>query len=340
MSVNLNNSSFLDLIQQQLAAQASNGNVTLDQALETTVGGVKLKDLADVKSALTGLAVDGQLPLETVLACVNSRYDTAGGGLVVKGTGTPLDAKGMDLSGLSGLAQLMLLLINNASEQRKTGQEVRFAQSEAIQNKLMDAAEDMRKGAIVAMALGVAAGAVSIAGGVAGLASSVNAASKAGDLTSKAGDLTKMAGDFSQEATLLADSAENLGRQGANAAQSAAVTAKISGNFAKEAANLTQNAANLTKNADQILARAATQSQAFMSVGGGLSTIFSSVGQGVQGIMNADAKEKEAEAEKMRALRDAEGDTIAALKDFIQATINLVQTLLDKETEAMTRIMV
>jgi hypothetical protein len=256
MSVNLNTASSLDLARQQLAAQATNGKVTLDQALETAIGGVKLKDLPDVKGALTGLAVNGQLPLETVLTCVNSRYDTAGSGLVPKGAGAPLDAKGMDLNGLSGLAQLMLLLINNAAEQRKTGQEIRFVQSEAIQNKLLDAAADMRKGAIIAMALGVASGVASIVGGAAGFRGS---------------------------------------------------------------ADLIQS-----KNA----------------IGGGIGTILNSVGQGVQGLYNAEAKEKEAEAEKMRSSREAEGDTIAALKDFIQATINLVQTMLDKETDTMTRIMV
>jgi hypothetical protein len=255
MSVTLD-SSFMDLTRQQLAAQATNGNVTLDQALETSVGGVKLKDLPDVKSALTGLAVNGQLPLETVLTCVNSRYDTAGGGLVPKGTGTPLDAKDLSLSGLSDIAQLLLLLINNAAEQRKTGQEVRFAESEAIQGKLMDAAADMRTGAIIGLALGIASGVASIAGGVAGLKGDVNLA------------------------------------------------------------------------------------QSKTAIGGGFGTVFSSIGQGVQGIYSASAKEEEAEAEKTRSLREAEGDTIAALKDFIQATISLVQTMLDKETDTMTRIMV
>jgi hypothetical protein len=316
----------MDLARQQLSAQATNGNVTLDQALETTVAGIKLKDLPDVKSALTGLAVNGQLPLETVLTCVNSRYDFAGSGLVPKGTGTPLDAKDLDLSGLSGMAQLLLLLIKNAAEQRRTGQEVRLAESEAIQGKLLDAAEDMRTGAYLSMVLGVVAGAVSIAGGVAGLASSASAASKAGEMTKKAGD-------YAKEATRLATTAEKLGTQGASMAKSATETAKMSGEF-------TAKAAELTKSAEQVLAAAAAQSQAYMAIGGGASSIASSVGQGVQGILGSEAKEEEAEAEKMRSLREAEGDTIAALKDFIQATINLVQTMLDKETDTMTRIMV
>jgi hypothetical protein len=59
----------------------------------------------------------------------------------------------------------------------------------------------------------------------------------------------------------------------------------------------------------------------------------------VQGILNAEAKEKEAEAEKMRSSREAEGDVINAVKEFIQTTLQLVQSMEDKENESMTRIM-
>jgi hypothetical protein len=256
MSNSISNLSTLDLARQQLISQSQNGQVTLEQALEASVAGTKIKDLPDVKGALSGLTVNGKISVDTVLTCVNSRYDNAGGNLVPKGTGTPLDAKGMDLSGLSGLAEMMLLLIRNAAEQRKAGQEVRMARSEAIEQKLMDAAADMRNGAIVAMVMGVASGAVTIAGGVAGLRGSVDTA------------------------------------------------------------------------------------QSYNSIGGGFGTVFSSLGQGAQGILNAEAKEKEAEAEKMRNEREAEGDVIANLKDFMQTTLQLIQTMLDKENETMTRVMV
>jgi hypothetical protein len=255
--MSISGTSNLDTARQYLANLAQNGNVSLDQALNTSISGTKLQDLPDVKSALTGLAVNGKLPVETVLACVNSRYATAGGGLVPKGTGVPLDAKGMDLGGLSALAELMMLMIKQAAEQRKTGQEIRMAESESIQAKLLDAAADMRNGAITAMVLGVAAGAASIIGGGLGL---------------KAGS--------------------------AEAAQS------------------------------------------FNAIGGGASTVLKSTGDGVQGILGANAKEKEAEAEKMRSTREAEGDVIAALKDFIQSTIQVMQTMLEKENEPMTRVMV
>jgi hypothetical protein len=245
-----------DLARQYLSSLAQNGEISLEDALDASIGGTKLGDLPDVKGILTGLAVDGRIPVETVLACVSSRYTLSDEGLVPKGSGIPADAAGINLQGLSAMAELMLLVIRLAAEQRKAGQEIRQAQSELIQNKLFDAAEDMRNGAIAAMALGIAAGVASIAGGAAGLFGSPDLAS------SKTG------------------------------------------------------------------------------IGGGFSTIFSSLGQGIQGILNADAKEKEAEAEKMRSEREAEGDIIANLKDFMQTTLQLLQTMLEKESDTLTKILV
>jgi hypothetical protein len=275
------NTGTLDLARQQLLSQAQNGQVTLDQALNTTIAGTKISDLPDVKGALTGLAVDGKLDLETVLTCVNSRYEVSGGDLVPKGSGNPLDVKGLDLSGLSGLAELMLLMLRNAAEQRKTGQEIRMAQSEAIEQKLMDAAADMRAGAITAMVMGVVSGAVSIAGGIA-----------------------------------------SLGAIGGGVKAAANNDPAVSG----------------FSNSD-IMTAASGNAQAYGSIAGGASGIIGSIGQGVQGILNAEVKEKEAEAEKMRASRDQEGDIINGVKDFIQTTIQLMQTMLDKENDTLTRVM-
>jgi hypothetical protein len=258
----------LDLARQHLASLAENGEVSLAQALNTSIAGTKLSDLQDVKDALTGLAVGGKISVETVLTCVNSRYAVSGGDLVPKGTGTPLDAKDLSLDGLSDLAALMLLMIKQAAEQRKTGQAIRHAQSEAIQQKLFDSADDLRKGAIVALVFGVAAGVANIVAGAVSIGSMASALKSGGDLGIAAG-----------------------------------------------------------------------KGQAIGGIGGGVGSVLGSIGQGVQGILGAASKEKDAEAEAMRNEREAEGDIIANLRDFMQSTMQLIQTLLDKENEAMTKVL-
>ncbi|MDR2051356.1 MAG: hypothetical protein LBQ63_06260 [Deltaproteobacteria bacterium] len=247
----------LDAARQYLNSLAQNGNLTLEQALSTTIAGTRIGDIPGINAALTEMAADGVLTVDDVLNYVNSNYTITDGSLVPKGSGQVGDARGIDLDGLSAMAELMLLMIQQAAEQRKTGQELRLAQSEAIQQKLFDSAEDLRTGAIVAMTMGVVGGVASIAGGVAGV--------KAG--TSEAA-----------------------------------------------------NSAN--------------------AIGGGFSQIFKSTGDGVQGILSAESKEEEAEAEKIRARREEQGDTIANIKDFMQTTLQLIQTMLEKENETLAKVLV
>jgi hypothetical protein len=237
---------------------ATDGELSLDAALNATVGDKKIGDIPGVRDELTKLAVDGKLSVDDLMEYISSRYTFSDGGLIPKpGAGnSPGDAAGIDYAGLSALAALMMLMIQNAAEQRKTGQEIRAAQSEQVQSEMLDAADKMRDGAITAMALGVAAGVVSMAGAAWGAA--------------------------------------------AGSPEAAA-----------------------SRNA----------------IGGGGSTILKSIGDGVQGILGADAKMAEAEAEKIRNERETEGDTIANLKDFMQTTLQLIQTMLEKENETLARVL-
>jgi hypothetical protein len=248
-------------VRQYLLGLATDGELSLDAALNATIGDKKIGDIPGVRDELTKLAVDGKLSVDELMEYISSRYTYGDGGLLPKpGAGnSPGDAAGIDYAGLSELAALMMLMIQNAAEQRKTGQEIRAAQSEQVQTELLDAADKMRDGAITAMALGFAAGVASIAGGVAG---AFAAGGGSADLAS-------------------------------------------------------------SRNA----------------IGGGASSLLKSVGDGVQGILNADAKLSEAEAEKIRNEREAEGDTIANLKDFMQTTMQLIQTMLEKENETLGRVL-
>jgi hypothetical protein len=330
MSISQINTSTLDLARQHLAGQAQDGKVTLEQALNTSIAGTKLKDLPEVKGALTGLTVNGKLEVETILTCVNSRYALAGGDLVPKGSGTPLDARGLDLPGLSGLAEMLLLFIRNNAEQRRAGQEIRLAQSEAIEQKLMDSAADLRNGAIAAMVMGVVSGALSVAGGLVSLGV-VGAGIRANQTAPNAPGAAPGAAPGTTGASAAAPAEAPRIQIGAHRAPDVPQPAATAPGAPPAAAPF---------NPATDMGIIAGKAQAWSGIGGGFGTVFSSIGQGAQGILSAEAKEKDAEAEKMRSQRDQEGDIINAIKDLNQTTLQLVQTLLDKENEAMTRILV
>lgn len=262
-------STSLDSLRQTLNPTGAGGPLSLDSVLNTRVGNQKLSELPELKQVLSSMAVDGKIPLETVLTCINSRYDLSGGSLLPKGSGEPLDARDLPLSGLSFMASVMMIMLRQAAEQRRSGQEMRAAQTDMVEKKLLDAAADMRTGAIVALSFSVASGAASIAGGGMGLGT-VNAAVNAGS------------------------------------------------------------------GIDAALSRAQNMS----SIATGTSGILKSVGDGAQSMLGAASKEKEAEAERMRSFRDQMVEFNNSLKEYMQGVMQLVQTLVDKENEAMTRIMV
>jgi len=224
-----------------------------------------------------------------------------------------------DMSGLSTVYDIMTLLHQLNTEQRKGAREGKMAATEMQNQKLLEAADDIRKGAIIALVTGVVSGAISIGaaamsgiGAAKGLSALKGAKSELNVMTSS----LKSTKDVSKGVTI--------------------------GSERTIAAN--------TKKFDVAKASVADKSAYAQNIG----MLWSARGQGMQGIgqiinsagqfgnsmYQADQKEDEADAQIFAALGEREGDFVQAMKDAqakIMEILGSIESANNESTKAILR---
>jgi len=224
-----------------------------------------------------------------------------------------------DMSGVTTIYDIMTLLHKLSAEQKKGAREGKMAATEMQNQKLLEAADDIRKGAIIALVTGVVSGAISIGaaamsgiGAAKGLSALKGAKSELNVMT----DSLKNTKDVSKGITI----------------GSERTVASNSKNFDAAKASLADKSAYATN----IGALWGARGQGMNGIG----QIINSAGQFGNSMYQAAQKEDEADAQMMAAMGEREGDFVQAMKDAqakIMEVLGAIESANNESTKAILR---
>ncbi|MDR2891993.1 MAG: type III secretion system translocon subunit SctB [Deltaproteobacteria bacterium] len=226
----------------------------------------------------------------------------------IPGLATPTNKSTEQLKNWTTLpspAWILSMITQFAADQRRQNQEIAWQETEAMVKSMEGQADKMRDTAVTQLILGCVSGVVQIGVGAAQLGIGISAA------------------------------------KGANAALKGADTAaKGTDTATKATATATDEAADAaSKAANDILTKANIKSSAFGSMGAGASKMMDSGAQYENTIMQAKAKELEADQERMRAARDATKELSDALATLIQKTLSAHNEIIASTNQARAKIL-
>jgi hypothetical protein len=199
-------------------------------------------------------------------------------------------------------ALVMSTITKLASEQRQRDSEIRRQQTEAIAKNMEDEAKEMREKAKTQLIMGIVSGAVQIGAGAAAIGAAGRSIAQ--------------------------------GAKAAQAAQDAAdATAKGTTDAAKVFSDAATNFSNSAKIAD------AVGNALGNAIGKGISGGIDAGAQYVGTMADAEVKKKEAEDEKMRAMRDALKDFDDSLKQLIEKTLATADAIQQQQNQTRAKIL-
>lgn len=208
-----------------------------------------------------------------------------------------------DLSGLSSIFEIMQLLHALGNEQKKSAREGKLAATELQHQKLMEAAADIEKGAIIALVTGVVSGALSI-----------GAAAMTGIGAAKG--LSALKGSKA-ELSIMTKTEGVAGKEGEFA---------LAKNAMADKSAYAQNIGMLWS----------ARGQGTQAIG----QIINSMGQFGNSMYQAEQKKDEADAQAYGAISEREGDFVQAMKDAqakIMEILGAIESANNESTKAILR---